>query len=374
MKIFNVLYLHNTAYLAGAEKSLLFLATNLDKEKFNPIFACPSYDQFGEELRSNNIDIENIEFPSIRKIIGVKNTLNKLMKIVKKHNVDLIHANDLRTDLYASFIGMICHISVIWHARNLITKEMFDYEKYSSFLPDAIFCNGSVIAHRFSFRNKLFKKVKIIYTGVDISIYNTCISKNEIRREFNIKDDEIVFGIIGRIGRGKGHKYFIEAAFNILKTYQKIKFLIVGESLFQKDKQIEEDARLLVNKLNIQNEVIFTNFRKDIPQIMNALDVFVLASEAEPFGRSLLEAMACGKPIIATNSGGTPEIVLNGETGILVPSGNSEALTRAMEIFIKDKDLRLKIGNLARKRAEEVFDIKKCIRLLEEEYIKLLAK
>lgn len=371
---YNILYLHNTSYLGGAEKSLLMIIDNIDKNKFNPIFACPSNNIFGEELKKRAVLVKNVEYAKIRNLKGVRNTLNILTQVVRDNNIKLLHSNDLRTNLYASFAGKKFNIPIIWHARNLIYKELIDYEKWLSFLPNLIFCNGEGIAKRFSFFGKIFKKVKIIYTGIDVNKYNPNLDGSLIRKEFNINTDEIVLAVIGRIGEGKGQDDFIKASSIIAKQFGNVKFLIVGSAVTNKDSWREKYLKDLVKKLNLEGYVIFTGFRKDIENIIAGVDIFVLPSYAEPFGRSLLEAMVCSKPVIATNTGGTYEIVLDGKTGILIPPKNPSKLAEAMKKLIVDKDLRIRMGKEGRLKAEEVFDIKKCIKILEKEYIKLLEK
>jgi len=371
---YNILYLHNATYLGGAEKSLLMIVDNIDKDRFNPIFACPSNGIFAEELKKREIKVENVEYAKIRGIKGVMNTVNTLKKIIKDNDIKLLHSNDLRTNLYASFVGKFYHIPVIWHARNLIYKELIDYEKWLSFLPDTIICNGEGIAKRFSFFGKIFKKIKIVYTGIDVNKYNPNIDSSSIRKELNIKKDEIVLAVIGRIGEGKGQDDFIKASSIVAKQFVNVKFLIVGSAVTNEDCWREKYLMNLVKQLNLENKVYFIGFRKDIENILASIDIFVLSSYAEPFGRSLLEAMACGKPVIATNTGGTYEIVSDGETGILIPPKNPIKLAEAMKKLIEDENLRIKMGKAGRLKVKKLFDIKKCIKILEDEYIKLLEK
>ena len=124
----------------------------------------------------------------------------------------------------------------------------------------------------------------------------------------------------------------------------------------------------------MEDRVIFTGFRMDMDKMMSLADVFVLASHAEPFGRALQEAMASEKPVIATNTGGTPEIMEDGITGILVPTKDPRAMSLAMDKFSTDADLRIKMGIKGRERAKTKLDIKVCIKVLEKEYEGLLKR
>ena len=119
--------------------------------------------------------------------------------------------------------------------------------------------------------------------------------------------------------------------------------------------------------------MVFTDFRKDIPRIIASLDLLVLTSEKEHFGRVLIEAMACAKPVVATNAGGVPEIVKDGETGILVPPKDSSAMAEAIITLLQDKERARRMGLAGRERVEKMFDIKENARKTEEIYKNLLT-
>ncbi|PIU68061.1 MAG: glycosyltransferase family 1 protein, partial [Armatimonadetes bacterium CG07_land_8_20_14_0_80_40_9] len=150
-------------------------------------------------------------------------------------------------------------------------------------------------------------------------------------------------------------------------TQTNIKFLIVG------DGPLREELKEQSKDLGIEDEVTFTGSRQDIPEIMAALDIFVLTSIKEHFGRVVIEAMACGKPVIATNSGAVPEIVEDKVTGILVPPEDSEKLAEAIIELLEDKEKAKEMGIAGRKRVEELFSIEKHTRQIEEVYLSLLS-
>ena len=126
-------------------------------------------------------------------------------------------------------------------------------------------------------------------------------------------------------------------------------------------------------QLNLSDKVIFAGFRKDIPEIMAALDIFVLPTcYEEGFCRSILEAMASSKPVVTTPLGGNPELVINGLTGLLVPSKNPLELSEAIRILINDKEKRKNMGMAGKSRIEKLFTAEPNIRKTEEIYEKLL--
>ena len=132
--------------------------------------------------------------------------------------------------------------------------------------------------------------------------------------------------------------------------------MLVGEGEAEHEKY-KQELRQIVEKLGLAQDVIFTGFRRDIPELLAAFDVLVLPSLEEAFGRVVIEAMACAKPVVATRGGGLPEIIRDKETGLLVPVKDPQAIAGAVLQLLADKALARQMGLSGRKRAEEMFDI-----------------
>jgi glycosyltransferase involved in cell wall biosynthesis len=217
------------------------------------------------------------------------------------------------------------------------------------------------------------RKIHYIPFGIDLEKFAPQNEyKNKIREEFNIPPDCFLVGAVGRIHPWKGHRYLVEAAEIITRNEPRIRFLIVGDAAFEGHRSFQIELTRLVNKLNLQDKIIFTGSRKDIPAIMNALDLFVLPSLKEPFGLVFLEAQACGKPVIATRVGGIPEAIKDGETGILVKAGDGEALAAAIIHLMSEPATRQRMGVEGRKRVEENFSVQSMVRNTEKLYEMIL--
>ena len=372
----NILYLHETAMFSGAENSLLNLILNLNIEKFNAVVACPLKGPFVDRLEALGVKAYPLEFPGVRQLIGVRATVNRLRDIIRKEKIALIHSNSIRTHIYAWLAGHRLKIPVIWHQRNLIEKEIIDPDRMLSFLPDAIICNSTAIANRFIRQGSLPEKVHIIYNGVDTAIFHPHINGDGMRRKFGIAREEIVIGIASRFSKNKGHETFLRAAGKLLTEAspgrEKLRFLIAGGAVFTEDMERDEALRGMTRSLGIEDKVIFTGFVKDMPEVYAMMDIFVLASEAEPCGRVIFEAMACGKPMVGTGTGGTSEIAAEWETAILVSPEDPDAMAGAIKTLLDDKDKRDMMGCLARKRVKELFGIEKNVRKTEALYQQLL--
>ncbi len=200
------------------------------------------------------------------------------------------------------------------------------------------------------------EKVNYIPNGVDLDIFDIKKGEREsIRASFGIPSDALVIGIVGRLHWWKGYREFIDMAERLIRLRSDVWFLAVGGATVGEEKEaddIEEYAR----SLHLDGKVIFTGFQKEVPRFFSAMDLFVYPAYAEAFGLVLVEAMAMGLPVISSNCDGVPEIIVEGETGRLIPPRNSEALTSAvMDMLINPLKMK-SIGHAGRKRAENLFD------------------
>ena len=153
-----------------------------------------------------------------------------------------------------------------------------------------------------------------------------------------------------------------------------MRFIIIGAALFGED-QYEQEVRRLVSQLEIEDVVEFAGFRADVKQAISELDLVVHAStKGEPFGQVIIEGMAAGKPVVATNGGGVPEIVEDGNTGILVPMGDAAAMASAICRILADPVLARAMGMRGRKRVTEHFSVTQTARRVEAVYGEMMEQ
>lgn len=212
------------------------------------------------------------------------------------------------------------------------------------------------------------EKIVSIPTGVDMERFNPDRVKENIREELGIDQDAPLVGNISIIRTEKGYPYFLEAAQEILKVKPKTKFLIVGHE------PKGDTLAQAVKRQGLEGEVIMPGLRKDIPQVLATLDVFVLSSLREGVPQGVTQALAMEKPVVATNVGGIPEIVKNNQTGLLVPPTNSRALARAILELLEDREKAERLGRNGRKLIEEKFSQETMIEKIEDLYRELLKK
>jgi glycosyltransferase involved in cell wall biosynthesis len=179
-------------------------------------------------------------------------------------------------------------------------------------------------------------------------------------------------GLVGRISPWKGQHIFIQAAALVNQRFPHARFFIIGAALFGED-QYEQEVRQLPRQLGIHENVEFSGFRNDIGRAIAELDLLVHASTiGEPFGQVIIEGMAAGKPVVATNGGGVPEIVEDGRTGILVPMADIEAMASAICRILSDPASAKAMGLRARQSVADHFTIEQTARRVEAVYAELL--
>ena len=377
MKKTTILYIMDTfTNLAGAEKNLYEVVTLLDKKKYKPIVYILSSGKVIHILEQKDISTRDL---GIKRIYGFKALREgiKLIKFIKKEKVKIVVTYHEGSDFWGGMIAKLAGVPVIISSRRdmgykLKKRHIFFYKLINNFIFDKIITVSEAVKNiLIEKQNILPKKINTIYNGVEINKFSKKQDILGIKKELGFKSIAPVVGIIAGLRPIKGHKYFLEAASIVLKEIPEVQFLIVGYIF----KNVGKDNPLEVaKKLRITDNVVFTGERSDIPELLSVMDISVLSSLSEGFSNTILESMAAGKPVVATNVGGNPEVVSDNETGILVPPANSQMLAKAMLYLLKNKELAQKMGEAGRKRIEEFFSLKRMTENTEKLYDVLLSR
>jgi glycosyltransferase involved in cell wall biosynthesis len=187
-------------------------------------------------------------------------------------------------------------------------------------------------------------------------------ARGQVRREFGIPPASPVVISVGRLDSVKGHIYLVEAAARVREAVPNARFLLVGSG--------PEESRLRrrAAELNMGDGLIFAGLRHDVARLLAAADVAVLPSLYEGFGLAAVEAMAAGMPVVGTRVGGLPEVIVDGETGLLVPPASPEGMAEAVIRLCRDADLRRRLGDAGRERHAQRFTLDRMIREFENIY------
>jgi glycosyltransferase involved in cell wall biosynthesis len=218
------------------------------------------------------------------------------------------------------------------------------------------------------------EQVGIIHHGIDMDRFVRDPQRSErVRRELGIGKQERLVGIVGRLNESKGHLQFLEVAQRILPDFPDTRFVIVGEASRGED----EEANAILDKIEkagLEDRMILTGYRDDVPDLLGAMDLFLFPTHAEAFGLVIVEAMAMGVPVVSANCDGVPDIVEEGKTGYLLAPTDVEGLTAAVADLLVDDQKRRAFGQAGRQRAEALFSEEKMCREMEELYRRLILR
>jgi glycosyltransferase involved in cell wall biosynthesis len=225
-----------------------------------------------------------------------------------------------------------------------------------------------IIANSRSTRNTLLQgnpwlspeKLKLIYNGIPPGPEDGPGDKQEVLREFGLQEASPILAIVGLLKERKGHDTLFRALQHVSAEFPQVSLLVVGKG--EQRESLEELAR----QLGIAQNVLFTGFRNDVSRLMSAMDILVLPSKNEGFGYVLTEAMNLGKPVVATRISSIPEVVREGETGLLVPPGDVDALAEALLELARHPARARQMGLAGRRRVRERFSMEKMLDDLEE--------
>jgi glycosyltransferase involved in cell wall biosynthesis len=381
----------HTAQLGGGEIALLDLIRFFDRSRVTPIVVLGSDGPLADRL-CGLVDLHILEISpdvlhtrkdtlgsssvvQLKTAIQISAYVLRLVDFIHAHDIELIHTNSLKSDILGGVAGKLTQTPVIWHIRDRITDDYLPkaavkvMRKLSRIVPDFIFGNSAATIETLQLMGT--RPSMAVASGVDISAYEqTGVSPNDI----SDPSHEIKIGMVGRICPLKGQHIFLQAAAEVHKRFPQTRYQIIGAALF-KEQQYEEEMRELARTLGLDHAVEFTGFRNDVPDLIRKLDILVHASTTgEPFGQVIVQGMAAGKPVVATNGGGVPEIVLHGITGFLVPMADASTMSSAICTLLDAPEMAAAMGNAGKMRVLEHFTIEQTARKVEAAYAEVLSR
>ena len=377
-----VLYVFQYEMIGGPHLRVLQIAKQL-KRKYRPIIILPRGGNAADEFKQAGITTYEICLERLREPLNLSILLRyiflfipttlDILKIIRREAADIVVVNNSMF-FQAPIAARLAGAKLVWHLEETIAPSRIKniLGLIIRALTDKIVVVSKAVQNFFYKNGIPTSKIAIIHAPVDPCRFNPDISPNRIRNELGLSNDIPVIGLIGNINPIKGHRYFLEAASIIRDTYPDAKFLIVGAKLKNRESYFESLLGYC-NKLNLNENIIFTGGRQDIPEVMAALDILVLSSLTEACPMVVLEAMATGKPVVATRVGGIPEELVDGKTGILVPPENPQAIADAVLSLLADKEKMQQMGRAGRTRVIKHFTVQSAAQKTDVVYADLLG-
>ncbi len=338
----------------------------LIKENYDVTIACSS-GEYEKWIKKGHYKVKAIKLK--KSIYSVSNLLSlfKLYMLMRKERFDIVHVHNPMASAMGRIAARIASVkSIIYTAHGFYFHENMPFLKrrfyilvekiLGRYFTDVIFTQSREDMST-AIKESLIPRKKIIWIGNGVNIKEFRRFKKFRGAVLGVKERDKVICFVGRIVKEKGIVELVYAFKRVVEKFPEAKLLIVGKHLgSDRDKRIIEVLENIIKENHLEEFVIFAGLREDIPKIFSIIDVFVLPSHREGMPRSIIEAMAAGKPVVATNIRGCREEVINGKTGILVPVNNANKLAKAIIKILSDKKLALKMGKNARRIAIERFN------------------
>jgi len=366
-----------TSTVGGAGNSVLTVSKNLDKNKFDTtVLFGPGHPQDEDYLNSG---LKIVMVKMSRKISPLVNLVGffQIYFFIRKEKFDIVHTHCSIAGLLGRAAAKLASVPVVLHS-----VRCFASQDYQSVLKRSLFLNIERRMDQFTdhyvsvsgaMRDKGIgkkimppDKVSVIHNTVNSEPFDNRIDIEAKKKELGVKQGAPVVGFVGRFDIPKGLDYFLEAAVLVRDAIPSVQFLMVG------DGPLRNMVEQTIERLGLGSNVVLTGWRKDIPELLQTVDVYCLSSLSESFGLSVLEAMLAEKPVVATNVEGIPEVVDDGVTGILVPPKDPCSIAKATIHLLNNSELALKMGKVGKKRAKVLFDRDKMVTRFEDLYDKLL--
>lgn len=364
--------------MGGSERNITQLLGGIANERFRLYlarFAFPSVES-AENVRNEDFPIIKLSGAGIYTLSGLRNLIF-LKRIVSKKGISLIVTYHESSDFYGLALSFICNIPVISSRRDMSFKTRLHhrlaYRLAGRYFDSVIAVSDAVKKEMLKRRWFPEKKMFTIYNGINPDDYGNRYDGTALKRSLGIHLGFPVVGMVSNVHKIKGFHIFLDASSIIHSHKRDVQFLIIGYDWVQTGLTVNELKRY-VEEIGMSQNLHFLGGRGDVADLISIFDVAVLSSLSEGFSNVILEYMASSKPVVATEVGGNPEVIVHGETGLLVPPGDAHALSAAILTILENKEMALRLGAAGRKRIKDHFELNKMIRQYETLFEKVILE
>lgn len=299
--------------------------------------------------------------------------LSQLLRLLAREKFDIVHTHNSKAGFLGRMAARRNRIPIVIH-----TIHGFAFHEEESWLRRRMFVNLERLAAHWCDQMIAIsqpmmlwaqqegiaaaEKLVKIYSGIPVERFRSRLPSRKLQTRFGLEPDDVVIGVVSKLWEGKGHTILLEAVAHLVRQGLPVKLLVVGEG------HLEDKLKAKVRELKIEERVIFTGFLEDVSEVTAILDISALPSFYEGMGRVVLEAMAAGKPVVASNVGGLTELVENEVTGYLIPPGDVGALADRLERLANDPDKRKEMGDRGSRRVRREHSAEKMVEMIHQVY------
>jgi glycosyltransferase involved in cell wall biosynthesis len=371
--------------VGGTEKQVANLTKRMDRRAFDVSFACMN--RWGEMIQEiedrQGIEVSEYPLESLYELNAFRQQW-RFAKALRRNCTQILHSYNFYANMFslpaAKLAGVPCIVASIRDMGIYLSPMKLRAQKLVCRLADRIVVNADAIRDWLVEQGYPAGKIVVIRNGVDTSRFRAHDDGAALRRELSIPVGAPLVVMLARLNPTKGIDCFLEAAVKIRERHPDVHFLAVGECYTRNaegeivvDSRYRRELQDRTTSLGLADRVHFTGLRKDVPGILAAAAVSVLPSISEGISNTLLESMAAGVPVVATRVGGTPEVIRDGEQGLLVAPGDPQAIADAILTVLGDPALSARLAANGRRRVREEFSFEAVVRRTEDLYCELLA-
>lgn len=383
-----IMFLSSCVRGGGAGWSLYYLLKNLDRSRIEPLVVVPAKGIFEERLEKLGICV--IEMPQItertnrqlfrsnnRLTVAASTVMNsisslscipRIARLIKREHVEVVHCNNMLVKTIGAVAAQVAGVPAVLHARNLHESrgKQFLYGNLAKLTSVRLIISNSE-ATAAPYQQYAPNKITVVWNGVDLEEYgHDVVREVSFRRELGLDERTTLVGFTGNLIPRKGLETLLRAAASVLARRPSAYFVAIGRVPIGNPVDHKAEYEALAKQLGIADRFHFAGFRDDVRSAVRDFDVLVAPSFQEPFGRSIIEAMALGTPVVASRVGGIPEILTHDHNGLLVEPGDVNGLADALERLISSPDLRGDMSRAAQRTVRDKFDVVQLTRMIED--------
>jgi len=356
---------------------MMTLSRSLDPKRFDLTFAClRRLGPFVQEIEDRHLPLTEYRFSSFLSATALRRQLT-FARDISRQRIDIVHAYSFYGNVFAVPPARLARTPVVIASiRDLglyLTPLQKRVQRYACRLADCVIVNAEAVKNWLVSEGYEAARIVVIRNGVDLTRFSEPAEPDRVRQEFGLPPGVPLVAVASRLSRLKGLEQFLEAAAVVSRQSTEARFLVIGEAA-PHDQPYLAELKTLAARLGLGDRVIFTGLRSDVPRLIAGVDVAVMPSLNEALSNALLESMAAGAAVVATRVGGTPEALVDGENGLLVPPGDVAALSLAVMRLLEAPTLAGQLGRAARQSIANRFSIERMAASTEGLYRQLLTR
>ena len=366
-----------TLLCGGTENHFMALSRSLDAARFDQHFAClRRWGPFVTELMERRIPLTEYRVATFRSVNALLQQA-RLAQYVRRHAIDIVHTYSFYGNVFAVPPGRFAAPVVIASIRDrgpYLTAMQRRVQRHVCRLADRVLVNAEAVKQWLLGDGYDPANIVEIPNGVDLNRYTVSGDRAALRRSLGLASDARLVAVVSRLTALKGIEDFLEAAAIVAALSDDARFLIVGEASPIRNRAYLDELAARAARLGIADRVIFTGLRSDVPALLSAVDVSVMPSLNEALSNVLLESMAAGAAVVATDVGGTAEALVNGKNGLLIPPADPHVMAAAIIHLIDNPPLARELGHRAKRTISDRFSLDRMVGATESLYDDLLSR